>query len=262
MDLNSGAWRDLVFEGKNKEYGAYYLRRTSSKRHLYSLLIVVVAVGCATLSLIFFSRGVDSGKMQLNPVVLSELPPMQSVYDPQVALPEKKIQPKSDAQPASLEIVADEDAVEPPDRMADLQQSVEAVESIMSDSLLAGADVEKLVQLQPVEEEEALVLYDLGQTNQDDNGFKMLQANILRYIYNHIRYPDVAYKQRIKGRVVYSFVINADGSLSDITLVQGVYIFLDEEVLRVIQSMPVQEPVKKDGKPVKAKIYLPVEFAM
>jgi protein TonB len=86
------------------------------------------------------------------------------------------------------------------------------------------------------------------------------QAALARYIYNHIQYHPVALKQRIQGRVWCSFVVNCDGSVSDVKLEEGIYVFLDEEAVRVLQMMPPWIPGTVNGEKVRVKIYLPVVF--
>jgi protein TonB len=85
-------------------------------------------------------------------------------------------------------------------------------------------------------------------------------VELIRYIYNHIQYPPAALKQRIHGRVWCSFIVNQDGMVSDVVLEQGIYVFLDEEAVRVLKTMPPWIPGKTQGKNVRVKVYLPVVF--
>lgn len=85
---------------------------------------------------------------------------------------------------------------------------------------------------------------------------------LARYLYEHIQYPSAALKQRIQGRVWCSFVVNTDGSVSGVRLEQGVYIFLDDEALRVLKRMPPWNPGKAGGKAVRMRVYLPVVFKL
>lgn len=85
---------------------------------------------------------------------------------------------------------------------------------------------------------------------------------LIRYIYEHTKYPTAALKQKIQGRVWCSFIVNKDGSVSDISVEEGVYIFLDEEALRVLASMPNWSPALVDKKEVRMKIYLPIVFKL
>ncbi|MDR3062200.1 MAG: TonB family protein [Dysgonamonadaceae bacterium] len=85
---------------------------------------------------------------------------------------------------------------------------------------------------------------------------------LIRYIYQNLKYPSVALKQRIQGKVVCSFIIMEDGSVTDVKLEQGIYIFLDEEALRVLRVMPEWKPGMKGGKGIKMKCYVPVVFKL
>ncbi len=262
MDLNSNAWRELVFEGKNKEYGAYYLRKTSSKRHLRALIIVVTGTICVlTISLFYIKHTTKTDVIEVNPVNLSNLTTVEYVYlENQIEPPTTKEPSEEKASQTPPEIVTDEEIPESPDETGDPDMPIDSVDRISTDTFSAISK-ELKHKLENIKNGEEVAIYNLDQTNPDQE-FKSLQTAIFRYVYLNIKYPDVAYKQRIQGRVVYSFILNKDGSISDIKLVKGVYIFLDEEVLRVIKSMPAWEPVKKDGKPIKAKLYLPVVFSM
>jgi protein TonB len=86
------------------------------------------------------------------------------------------------------------------------------------------------------------------------------QTALIRFIYENIKYPSVALKQRIEGRVWCSFVVEADGWVSNVRLEESVYIFLDEEALRVLKSMPAWIPGKTKGENVRVKIYIPIVF--
>jgi protein TonB len=92
--------------------------------------------------------------------------------------------------------------------------------------------------------------------------FKEGYAALVRFMYNTMEYPADALKQRIEGRVWCSFIVDKDGTVSDVQLEQGVYSLLNEEALRVLKMMPAWEPGVRGGKPVKVKVYLPVVFKL
>ncbi|MDR0230643.1 MAG: TonB family protein [Dysgonamonadaceae bacterium] len=256
MNLNSDTWRDLVFEGKNKEYGAYDLRKTSSKRHIHALIIVIGTVGILTLTFyiwdIFKSYDDDYFHqiVEFKPINLSELSVVEFLAIPKA----EDIKPEEKKKNTPPKIVSDEDEIPELVEQTEIASiPADSIELTSSDSIFLANTRAKLSEV-----EDELVTYVLDPANSNE---KALQTTILRHVYHNLKYPDVAYKQRVKGRVVYSFVVNKDGSISDITLVNGVYIFLDEEVLRVINSIPTLEPEKKDGKPIRIKFYLPVVFS-
>ncbi|MCL1938154.1 MAG: TonB family protein [Candidatus Azobacteroides sp.] len=81
-----------------------------------------------------------------------------------------------------------------------------------------------------------------------------------RFIFNNLKYPASAVSQKKQGRVWCSFIVNKDGSISDIVIEQGVYISLDQEAVRVLQAMPSWIPGTILGKAVRVKVYLPIFF--
>lgn len=83
---------------------------------------------------------------------------------------------------------------------------------------------------------------------------------LIKFIYSHIQYPSAALQQRIQGRVWCSFMVNRDGTVSDVMLEEGIYISLDEEAVRVLKAMPPWIPGKTRGKNIKVKVYLPIVF--
>jgi protein TonB len=83
-----------------------------------------------------------------------------------------------------------------------------------------------------------------------------------RYLFAHLKYPASALSQRIEGRVWCSFVVNRDGSLSDVRVERGVYLSLDQEAVRALQAMPPWEPGRLGGKSVAVKVYLPIVFKL
>ena|GEM_PF-53796 len=88
-----------------------------------------------------------------------------------------------------------------------------------------------------------------------------LQA-LIRYVYNAIIYPEEARKLRIQGRVISSFIINANGSISEVKIEQGVNPLLDEEAIRVLNTMPDWKPGKQAGRSVRVKYILPISFRL
>jgi protein TonB len=85
---------------------------------------------------------------------------------------------------------------------------------------------------------------------------------LARYLQSNIKYPEVAIKQHKQGRVWCSFIVNDDGTVSNITVEKGVYSFLDDEALRVLKAMPKWIAGEENGKKMCVKVYLPVVFTL
>ncbi len=86
--------------------------------------------------------------------------------------------------------------------------------------------------------------------------------DLTEYLSKNIRYPDGAARNNIQGRVVAKFVVNEDGTLSDVQIVRGIGAGCDDEAVRVIKAMPAWKPGKQNGKPVRVYYTLPITFKL
>lgn len=88
------------------------------------------------------------------------------------------------------------------------------------------------------------------------------QIAMLQYLMKNIKYPEQAMKEGIQGRVAVSFIVEKDGSISNVKPVLSVHPLLNKEAVRVVKSMPKWSPGKHNGKPVRVRFNLPVMFKL
>ena len=88
------------------------------------------------------------------------------------------------------------------------------------------------------------------------------QKGLMRYLTQHIRYPAEAQQRNIQGCVLCQFIVNTDGSISDVQVLQQVHPALDNEALRVLRGMPRWKPGRLQGEPVRVRYTLPVMFRL
>lgn len=88
------------------------------------------------------------------------------------------------------------------------------------------------------------------------------QIAMLQYIMKNIKYPEQAMKEGIQGRVAVRFIVEKDGSISDVKPILSVHPLLNKEAVRVVESMPKWTPGKQNGKPVRVRFNLPVMFKL
>lgn len=86
------------------------------------------------------------------------------------------------------------------------------------------------------------------------------QCKMVNFINRERKYPDKAYREGIQGRVICSFVVNCDGSVSNISVLKGVEATLNAEAERILSTMPVWLPGRIDGHPVPVRVLYPVPF--
>ncbi len=96
----------------------------------------------------------------------------------------------------------------------------------------------------------------------DPNPEECSKKKLIDLLFNIIKYPPEAKKQRIQGVVYSKYIVKADGSLSNIRIERGIGSACDEEVLRFIDSLPKYSPGVQNGKPVPVQITLPVKFKL
>lgn len=85
---------------------------------------------------------------------------------------------------------------------------------------------------------------------------------MIEFLQTNIKYPEDAVKQKVEGRVMVQFVVETDGSISDVHVAKQVFPSLDAEAIRVVQTMPKWLPGREKGKVVRVKYNLPIVFRM
>ena len=88
------------------------------------------------------------------------------------------------------------------------------------------------------------------------------QIAMLKYIMENMKYPKQAMKEGIQGRVAVRFIVEKDGSISDVKPILSVHPLLNKEAVRVVKSMPKWSPGKQNGKPVRVRFVVPVMFKL
>ena len=87
-------------------------------------------------------------------------------------------------------------------------------------------------------------------------------AEFMKWLTKNLKYPAVAQKKKVKGRVVAQFIVNTDGSVSDLELTEHLDKACDQEVLRVLRMMPKWQAGMMDAKPCRTKVCIPIVFNM
>ncbi|MBX2973287.1 MAG: energy transducer TonB [Flavobacteriales bacterium] len=86
--------------------------------------------------------------------------------------------------------------------------------------------------------------------------------SLFAYIAKSVKYPEAAAEEGIQGRVFLRFIVERDGSTSDVQVLRGVHPMLDREAVRMVKAMPAWKPAKQRGQPVRVQYSLPVNFVL
>ena len=172
-----------------------------------------------------------------------------------------------------VEITRQEDAPPPPPpppapAVAEVLTVVEDDVQLDDVDILSSEDDASTAQVQTytppavVEEEEEESAQQIFTVVEEMPEFPGGQGALLQYLSKSIKYPVIAQENGIQGRVSCSFVVEKDGSVTDVQVLRGVDPSLDKEAIRVITAMPKWKPGKQRGKPVRVKYTVPVTFRL
>ena len=272
IDLISNEWADIVFQGRNKVYGAYQLRRGTSKRNIVSMIFVAAVAAVAYLGLAAYNSYQEAQKAKFEAEMEASL--LEAKKEAKV---EKKTETPKVEQVQKVEKVKSSIAFTPPvikkdsevrpdeemktqDELKETKTAIGAFDVKGNDE--AGGTVLKAVEdiaapEPPKHEEEQNKIFEVVEQQPQFPG-----GSVNGWLADHIKYPVVAAENGISGRVVVQFVVERDGSVSQVRVVRGVDPSLDKEAQRVISSMPKWIPGKQNGQAVRSRFTVPVTFRL
>jgi protein TonB len=181
-----------------------------------------------------------------------------------------------DASLLSREVVLDEEMVEITKQEEQKPQPVEVPkqttqleivdDNVETEDININAEVEQNEVIEeyvaPEVVEEEVVEQEIFQIVEEMPSFPGGEAELMKYVGSHIKYPQIARETGIQGRVFVSFVVEPDGSISNVKLLRGIGGGCDEEAMRVIKSLPKWKPGKQRGKAVRVSYQIPVFFKL
>ncbi|HOY30726.1 MAG TPA: TonB family protein [Bacteroidales bacterium] len=241
---------EIIFRNRNKDYGAYYLRRKYNK---YLLAATVIAVSCFILFAVMPYLAYKQPEKQLSQGALySEYmaPPPKEIKQPETNIPQtiRKIQQKAKfvVPKVAANIEEETDNFTTESKAGDTASDGNSSTGSSQGTLDGGGG-----------NSDAVYTY-VEESPQFPGGEN---ARIL-FLRNNIKYPQLALQNKIQGKVYVSFIIEKDGSLSNIKVLQGIGAGCDEEALRVTRLMPRWKPGKTQGHEVRVVINMPVNFVL
>jgi protein TonB len=278
IDLISGKWSDLVFDSRNKAYGAYAIRQQTGKRNVWSMLAVLL------LGVLMY------GGLQLKNKIDADR--------------EARLRQEQAAELSALEAEAEKKKDEPKvERQEIIQEKKEVIEEVKSSTAFQVPEIKKdnEVKNQVVSQDEVMEKKEaIGSFNVEGNSGKGATLKVeqqlkeekveekpkedlsrkvfdvvekmpsypggngalQRWLSSNITYPAAAAENGVEGRVIVAFVVETDGSVSDVRIARGVDPSLDREALSVVKRMPKWIPGMQNGSPVRVKFNVPVTFKL
>ncbi|WP_233254084.1 energy transducer TonB [Hymenobacter sedentarius] len=259
---------DIVFEGRNKAYGAYVLRRLY-QRHVTRALIIATAIFSL---LIFFplisqylkDKMPKEPKKNLQENVLMDAPPLDETKPPPPPPPPEAPPPP----PPKLTTIKFTPPVVKKDEEVKKEEVPDQEElkdkTVATVTVKGNTDAPDLTELsgegdKVVEEvvENKVYTY-VEQMPQLPGGGG--NAAIVSAIQKATKYPPLALRNQVEGRIFVSFTVNAQGDVSDVKVVKGLGSGLDEETIRAVKTLPKFIPGKQNGRAVSVSFTVPITF--
>ncbi len=261
---NASKLNQVVFENRNKNYGAYAIRESYNDALVKSLLCLSSII-CLLFGSVFVYHKMNSNSIENGMIVLDDptLKPFEKIIEVDVTPPSKPIQPIEAAAPlgTATPTIINEQAIEsnsivltdnPNTGLGDPNSTGTSLTSTVSTT-----HTNSVISVPEVLEAPTVTIADeMPVYNTDPNG-------ILRYVSSSISYPEIARSIGVEGTVYVSFVVSEFGKVEGAKVIRGIGYGCDEEVLKIVNKMPNWlKPGKNGGKPVKVRYNIPVKFKL
>jgi periplasmic protein TonB len=252
--INAPTFDDIVFEIRNKEYGAYKLRKKYNRNVLISLLIGIFILGTAVITPYISAKAAENSRKRAERVVAITMenlntPAQQAPPPPPPPPPPEAVQQSRYVPPVVVDSVKPEENV----RLLSADQANNEVknEQVVEEVVQAKEEVQE-VEADP----EPFVVVE------EQPVFPGGEAALLTYIGEHTNYPELAKENNIQGRVIVRFCVSSKGAVNQISILKGVDPELDKEAMRVVSTLPTFKPGKQGGKPVPVWYMVPITFTL
>lgn len=265
---------DMVFEDRNKSYGAFFLRSNYSK-YLTRAFVVGTLIFCSLIGAAFaYSNATKASSEDLRAIEI-DLADLKEVEEPE-DVPDLPPPPPPEPPPPPPEIAqvkflppepkADEDVKieEPPPPAEKIEKAVISSKTVEGAEVISNfappppppPAITKPAGLGKAKEEEIFT------TVEQNPEFPGGQTEMYRYIGDNMKYPSAAQRANVSGKVFVKFVVERDGSIGDIQVLKGIGFGCDEEATRVIKSMPKWSPGRQNGRNVRVYFTMPISFRL
>ena len=272
LDLVSNEWTDLVFEGRNQDYGAYKLRKGTTKRNVWSIIIVALAavllyLGLQLQHMVEANRQVENTQaIELSALEQKKKEAKVEKKEVVKVEPEKVVEKVKSSVKFTAPVIKKDSEVKEEDeiKLDEVEKSNKAVgaftvegnDEVGGEVLKAKEEIAAPEPPKPVEENK---VFDVVEQMPSFPGG---MGALMNWLSQNIKYPVIAAENGVQGRVIVQFVVEKDGSITDVKVAKSVDPSLDKEAARVVGSMPHWIPGKQNGSAVRVKYTVPVTFKL
>ncbi|MDR3327570.1 MAG: TonB family protein [Prevotellaceae bacterium] len=266
FDLTSPKWLDIIFEKRNRQYGAYELRNDSSNRHIKSLIIVII-IG---LLAIFLPRIIDNmhfgqdGVIQatgvditdfVNPDKVDDTQPVEEVVVPPPTL--KAAVQFTEAVIDKDENIQHENLIKAQDELNKMDEEI-AARTVEGATDGTGQHADDVIAHDAIAPPPPPVLLYAEKMPEFPGG----RAALTKWLSDNIIYPQQAIDAGLQGQAVVNFVVSPDGLIDRVKIVKSAHASLDREAIRLVKAMPKWIPGRQNGNAVYVYFNLPINFTL
>jgi protein TonB len=253
--VNAPDFDDIVFEERNKEYGAYRLRKKYNRNVLIGLLIGILIIGTAIITPYLNAKAAEGRTKRAERQVEIKLENLDT--------PNEQVAPPPPPPPPPTDVVQQQRYVPPvvvdsikPEDIKQLMTADQAQTEVTNKEVVEVVQqVKEEVQEADPEATPFVVVEEMPMFPGGD-------AELLKYISEHTTYPEIAKENNIQGKVIVRFCVTSKGGVSQVSVLKGVDPELDKEAIRVVNTLPAFKPGKQGGKPVPVWYMVPITFAL
>lgn len=262
---------DIIFEYRNKSYGGYLLRKlypgNMTKANIVATLLFLLCISIPLIAKFVKDRLPEEQVINAE-VTLAEPPPLDPKAPPPPPPPPVEPPPRRPTIAfVAPKVKKDEDVTEeapPPEveQLKDIDISTKTQEGVEGGTPEGLDDKEPAPPPSVVEEAPAEKPDEVFKVVEQQPQYPDGEAAMLKFIYDNIKYPAVARDNGVEGTVYVRFVVEKDGSITDVQVVRDIGGGCGEEAMRVVKKFPKWNPGKQRGRPVRVQFNLPVKFKL
>lgn len=284
VDLSSKEWRDLVFEGKNKEYGAYVMRSNSVKRHNRAMLVIILILAVVAILGIVVNTVIAAAEARPEDENEQALVEMATEAEAEEEEMEEEQQKYEEPEPevikedllntvklTEIAIMEDDKVTEQIKNQDELKEDDTAVGAVNEDrgvdNIIDAQEYKNVVVVEDVKPEPPKV-----EKPDDNKVFTSVEqmpvypggdGALLADIHKNLVYPPVAAENGVEGKVTVSFVVTKNGSIGEVKVARGKDPDLDKEAVRAVRALKKKfTPGKMNGHAVNVWYHVPITFRL
>jgi protein TonB len=253
--INAPAFDDIVFEDRNKEYGAYRLRKRYNRNVTLALLIGILILATAIITPYLNAKASENKSKRAERQVQIKMEKLDQ--------PNEQAPPPPPPPPPPTDVVQQQKYVPPvvvdsirPEDVKQLMTADQAQTEVKNTEVVeVQQQVKEEVQEAEPEQQPFVVVEEMPMFPGGDPA-------LLAYISEHTQYPEIAKENNIQGKVIVRFCVTPKGGVSQVSVLKGVDPELDKEAIRVVNTLPTFKPGKQGGKPVPVWYMVPIALTL